>query len=366
MRLEFEYKRDKQEILEDSQECSCEKTITLGNSLLIKGNNFYGLGLLLKNKFKNKIDLVYIDPPFNTSQEFFVSNNRCSTISRSKCGVLAYNDNFTLDEYLAFMRERFVLIYELLSEEGSLYVHIDTKMGHYVKLLLDEIFGAENFRNDITRIKSNPKNFNRRAFGNEKDIILFYTKNHNKNIWNNVCVSLTEEEIIKRFPKMDANGRYTTIPLHAPGTTVSGVTGQPWRGISPPEGRHWRTDPKEFDYLDSQGLIEWSANGNPRIKKYVKDHKGKKVQDVWVYKDPQYPLYPTQKNQKMIEFIIKQSSRECGIVLDCFAGGGTTIYACENTNRKWIAIDESEQSIKTIRENLPFASIYEFIDLSKY
>ena len=194
-------------------------------------------------------------------------------------------------------------------------------------------------------------------------MILFYSKNKNQNIWNNICEELNNEEIEKRYNKLDKNGRYTTIPLHAPGETLNGTTGQEWRGMLPPEGRHWRTDPKEFDLLDKQGLIEWSSNGNPRIKKYAKDHKGKKIQDVWSYKDPQYPQYPTQKNQAMIEAIINQSSNENSIVLDCFAGGGTTMKACERTGRRWVGIDQSELSINTIRDNLTLLSDYYFLRL---
>lgn len=156
----------------------------------------------------------------------------------------------TEEEYLEFIRERLILLKELMSDEGSIYLHIDCKIGHYIKIIMDEVFGEDNYMNDITRVKSNPKNFYRKAYGNEKDMILVYRKSHN-NIWNDIKISLEDKEIIKRFPKIDANGRrYTTIPLHAPGETQNGVTGQPWNGIPVPEGRHWRTDPKEFDKLD--------------------------------------------------------------------------------------------------------------------
>lgn len=366
MELIFKGKRSKEEILADVNTHSFKNNkLNKENSFLINGENLYGLHFLIQNGYKSKIDLVYIDPPYNTNQSFVVSNNRNNSISKSRDGKVAYNDYFSLDEYLCFMHERLVLIHELLSEQGSLYLHIDTKMGHYTKLLLDEIFGIENYKNDITRIKSNPKNFNRTAYGNEKDMILFYAKNHNKNIWNNITIKLSNEEIEKRYPKMDKNGRYTTIPLHAPGVTIHGNTGIEWRGMQPPDGRHWRTDPKEFDILDANNMIEWSTNGNPRIKKYVKDHKGKKVQDIWKYKDPQHPIYPTQKNQSMLEFIIKQSSNQNSIILDCFVGGGTTLYACEKLNRKWIGIDKSELSIETIQNNLNIQTKYDLINLNK-
>lgn len=173
-------------------------------NLLIFGDNFSALSSLIHSGFSGKIDLIYIDPPYNTNQIFTISNDgRVSTISRSKSSdsIVAYSDNFTIEEYIEFMRERLFLMRELLSEQGSLYVHIDTKMGHYLKIILDEIFGIENFKNDISRIKSNPKNFSRKAFGNEKDMILFYVKNYKKNIFNNITQPLSNDEITSMFKK---------------------------------------------------------------------------------------------------------------------------------------------------------------------
>lgn len=360
MEISYENKKSISDILQRSKTLECGDTLPVESSMLIKGDNFKGMSFLLNNGYQGKVDLIYIDPPFNTNQRFLVSEERHQAVSAPRGGNLAYSDKYSPEEYLEFIRERLVLMHELLSDKGSLYFHIDTKMGHYCKLILDEIFGRENFRNDITRIKSNPKNFSRSAYGNEKDVILFYAKNAGKNIWNNITESLTEEEIEKRYTKKDANGYYTTIPLHAPGETSNGPTGQPWRGMMPPKGRHWRTDPKEFDKLDMQGLIEWSSTGNPRIKKYAKDHKGKKIQDIWTFKDPQYPIYPTQKNEDMIKRIIEQSSNENSVILDCFAGGGTTLVAAQKLERKWIGIDNSEESIKTIKSRLTDADFTEY------
>ena len=351
MELVYKNKKSFDSIIQQSKQYKFNENIVL--PLLIYGDNFKGLSSLLNSGFKGKIDLIYIDPPFNTKQKFFISDNRKNTISSEKNGYFAYADNYSIEDYLEFIRERIVLLHELLSNQGSLYFHIDTKIGHYCKLVLDEIFGKENFKNDITRIKSNPKNFSRTSYGNEKDMILFYAKNAKKNIWNNVTESLTDEELLRRYTKQDDKGYYTTIPLHAPGETKNGVTGKAWRGMLPPAGRHWRTNPEEFDKLDSQGMIEWSENGNPRIKKYAKEHKGKKIQDVWIYKDPQYPNYPTQKNEEMIKQIILQSSNIDSIILDCFAGGGTTLISAEKTGRKWIGIDNSIEAIKVIEKNIP-------------
>lgn len=148
--------------------------------LLFFGDNFHALSALLKSGYRERIDLIYIDPPYNTKQNFTVSDGRSSTISRTTYGITAYSDSRSMEEYLEFMRERLILMRELLSPRGSIYVHIDSKVGHYLKIIMDEVFGAENFKNDIARIKSNPKNFVRRAFGNEKDMILFYAKNAKK------------------------------------------------------------------------------------------------------------------------------------------------------------------------------------------
>lgn len=348
--LEFKNKKGISEII--SGISKNEPPILSENSMLIYDDNFNALKNLLLTK-KEKIDLVYIDPPFNTNQIFAISDTRVSTISRSKKGTVAYSDKMTKDEFLSFMYDRFVLIHELLSPEGSLYVHIDSKMAHYFKIMLDEIFGDENFKNDITRIKSNPKNFDRKAYGNLKDVILFYSKNYRKNIWNDVRIKLSPcDNIEKKFPKIDKNGRrYTTVPLHAPGQT-NGVTGQQWRGMYPPEGRHWRTTPVEFDKLDEAGLIEWSKMGNPRIIKYADEHKGKKIQDIWEFKDPQYPLYPTEKNMEMISLIVKQSSSPDSYVLDCFAGSGTTLLAAIKSGRKFIGIDNSPIAIDVIKRRI--------------
>ncbi|WP_432480758.1 site-specific DNA-methyltransferase [Moraxella sp. ZY200743] len=332
---------------------------------LFFGDNFRVLANLLNNGFKNKIDLIYIDPPYNTEQNFTLSFDRVSTISRSKTDILAYRDNWTTDEYLEFMRERLILMRELLSEQGSIYVHIDSKMGHYLKIIMDEVFGIENFKNDIARIKSNPKNFSRRAFGNEKDMILFYARNAKKNIFNQITVPLTDVEKQIMFEKIDENGRrYNTVPVHAPGETVNGDTGGLWRDMLPPKGRHWRCSPNELDELDKQGLIEWSRNGVPRIKKFADEHKGKKIQDIWRYKDPMYPDYPTQKNSEMLEMIIAQSSNPNSIVMDCFAGSGSFLKASAKLRRQWIGIDESDVAIQIIAMQLEHLT-YQFIDFNQ-
>ncbi|MGC8961706.1 MAG: DNA methyltransferase, partial [Candidatus Bathyarchaeia archaeon] len=296
------------------------------------------------------------DPPFSTNLEFRAGTSRTATISASRGDEIAYEDVLVGAEYLEFLRERLILLRELLADDGSIYVHIDWKMGHYVKVLMDEIFGQEHFINDITRIKCNPKNFERKGYGNIKDMILFYSKTSDY-IWNGSFQEYTREQIERLFPKVDNDGRrYTTNPLHAPGETKNGPTGKPWRGMLPPKGRHWRYPPEALEELDRKGLIEWSKTGNPRKKIFADEYLKKKTrrQDIWEFKDPAYPSYPTEKNLDMLKTIIEASSNPNDVVLDCFAGSGTTLVAAEMLGRRWIGVDNSpiamEASIKRLRK----------------
>ena len=161
---------------------------------------------------------------------------------------------------------------------------------------MDEVFGAENFRNYITRIKCNPKNFSQRGYGNIKDMILFYGKS-DRATWREARRPLSREQEARLFKSTGADGRrYTTVPLHAPGETTRGNKAKPWRGMVPPKGRHWRSATDVLEQLNRRGLIEWSASGVPRKKIYLDEGSGQKVQDIWEFKDPQRPSYPTEKN----------------------------------------------------------------------
>ena len=343
------------------------------NNILIHGDNLQGMQYLLDNGYAGKIDLVYIDPPFATGGNFMVSDGRASTISNSRKGEIAYSDILRGKDFIEFLRKRLILIRALLSDKGSLYLHIDYKIGHYVKVMLDEVFGIENFRNDITRIKCNPKNFNRIGYGNIKDMILFYTKTDTP-IWNEPRQPYTKQDIETLFTKIDSNGRrYTTVPIHAPGETSNGDSAQPFKGIYPPTGRHWRTNVATLEKWDEEGLIEWSENGNPRKKIYADTREGKRVQDIWEFKDPMYPVYPTEKNADLLDLIVRTSSNGDSIVMDCFAGSGTTLKTAERLGRQWIGMDKSSVAINVIKEKLQLetSNLFsqeqscEFIDLNE-
>ena len=296
----------------------------------------------------NAVDLIYIDPPFATSNEFRVGESTGSTMSAPKDWALAYSDTFTLDGYLEFLKPRIASARDTLSDSGSFYIHTDVKVGHYVKVLMDEIFGRQNFRNEITRIKCNPKNFERRGFGNIKDTILFYTKGSDY-IWNEPRVEPDMDAILARYNKVAIDGRhYTTTPLHAPGETQNGPTGQPWRGMLPPSGRHWVHPPSVLEQLDRDGLIEWSSKGNPRRIMFADDAivSGIRMQDVWTFKDPQRATYPTEKNLQLLETIVGASSNRDSVVMDLFCGSGTTLIAANHLGRGFIGIDQSDTAIR--------------------
>ncbi|MFO8056864.1 MAG: site-specific DNA-methyltransferase [bacterium] len=326
-----------------------------GISRLYHGDNLKILSELKKDReVFGKVRLVYIDPPFGTRQNFTFANGRHSTISRARGGENAYQDMLSGKEYLEFLRPRLSLLKDLLAEDGSIYVHIDCKAGHYVKVLMDEIFGENNFRNDITRIKCNPKNFKRNGYGNVKDMILFYSRGK-KPVWNPPTEPFLYEDLVRLFPKIDQEGnRYTTTPLHAPGETRDGPSGKKWKGMKPPPGRHWRYSPDVLSELDENGHIEWSSTGNPRKKKFADEAEaaGKYLQDVWVFKDPAYPSYPTEKNPEMLKVIVKASSNPGDLVLDCFCGSGTALAAANELGRQWIGIDASESAVTACQQKL--------------
>ena len=170
------------------------------------------------------VDLVYIDPPFATNTEFLIDSDRANAVSAS--GELAYADTLRGDDYLEQLGLRLEAIRRVMADDGSVYVHIDVKMEHHVRLLMDRVFGSRNFRNSVTRIKCNPKNFNRYSYGNIKDAILFYSVSPHRIKWHPQEEPLTEEDAVLRYPLVDDEGRrYTTTPLHAPGTTRNGPTG---------------------------------------------------------------------------------------------------------------------------------------------
>lgn len=358
MLLEYKSKKTLNEIVESVKSSNLSDNFSEHDNLLIKGDNLPILKTLIDLGYSKKIDLVYIDPPFATKNIFRKSEERSATISSSSDDEIAYIDDIVGEEFIEFLRERLILIKELMSDRSSIYLHTDYKIGHYVKIMMDEIFGMSNFRNDITRIKCNPKNFKRKGYGNIKDLILFYTKT-DQPIWNEPMMERADNEMERLFKKINKDGkRYTTTPLHAPGETKNGATGQLWKGKYPPKGRHWRYSPTVLDELEDRGLIEWSKNGVPRKIIFAEDMSRKRMQDIWEFKDSQKTEYPTQKNIELLQTIIQTSSNKDSLILDCFCGSGTTLVAANQYGRKWIGIDNSNQAIKTAQNRLDHSGLF--------
>lgn len=313
------------------------------HNLLCFGDNLLILASLLRDPtVRGHVRLVYIDPPYATSGVF-----------QSRNQVDAYADLLTGASYLEFVRQRLILLRELLADNGSIYVHLDDNMAFYVKVLMDEVFGASNFRNWITRKKCNPKNYTRKTFGNVADFLLFYTKTDSY-VWHRPLEGWTPERSAKEYQYVEERSgrRYKKVPIHAPGVR-NGETGQVWRGMLPPPGKHWQYTPKTLEEMDARGEIYWSPTGNPRRKVYLDESDGVPVQDIWLdlrdahNQNIEVTGYPTEKNPNLLSLLIEASSNPGDLVLDCFSGSGTTLAVASRLGRRWIGIDNSREAIAT-------------------
>jgi len=302
------------------------------NSFLL-ADNFYGLKKL-QDTYSGKVRLIYLDPPYGTGMEF-----------HSRSLEHAYKDVLGTASWVEMMRRRLILMRELLANDGSIYVHIGHQMLFHLKVIMDEVFGAGNFRNLISRRKCSSKNSTRKQYPNIHDYVLFYTKS-DKWLFNQPGVPATQEWIDKEYTKSDNKGRYKLVPIHAPGVR-NGETGMPWRGMEPPKGKHWQLKPSKLDVLDTNGEIHWSKNGNPRRKVYLTENKKVPITDHWAqYRDAHHQSklitgYPTEKNLDMLQMIVEASSNPGDIVLDPFCGSGTTVHAARTLGRNWLGIDQS-------------------------
>ncbi|OKH38443.1 restriction endonuclease subunit M [[Phormidium ambiguum] IAM M-71] len=338
-RLEYEGKTSTEEIF-NTPLAELHRILSVDKqpkNRLIYGDNLRVIRTLLDDAdITGKVGLIYIDPPYATGLNF-----------ESRKQTHAYHDFLDGADYLEFIRQRLILLRELLADHGSIYIHLDENMAFPVKVLMDEIFGAKNFRNWITRKKCNPKNYTRKQYGNISDYILFYTKSDDY-VWNQPFEAWTDVTTKKEYQYIEEEtGRlYKKVPIHAPGVR-KGETGKPWRGMLPPPGKHWQYPPKVLDEMDARSEIYWSPTGNPRRKVYFDNSKGIAVQDIWLeFKDAhnqniKITGYPTEKNSEMLKRIILASSNKGDLVLDAFLGSGTTVAVAEELEREWIGIDNS-------------------------
>lgn len=313
-----------------------------GDNRLYHDDNLPVLAALAQDEsVAGKVKLVYIDPPFATAASF-----------ESRKQKHAYDDHLVGPAFIEALRERLILIHRLLADDGSLYLHLDERMTFHMRVILDEIFGEKNFRNCITRKKCNPKNYTRKTYGNVADYILFYSKTDTY-IWNRPVEPWDDARVLKEYQYVDNQGRrYKKVPVHAPGVR-NGETGKPWRGKMPPPGKHWQYPPATLDEMDARGDIYWSPTGNPRRKIYLENSSGVPLQDIWMdmrdahNQNIHITGYPTEKNPALLARIIEASSNPGDLVMDCYAGSGTTLAVASSLGRRWIGVDRSDEAVKT-------------------
>jgi DNA modification methylase len=338
---------------------------------LVWGDKKYVLPSLLP-EFAGRVNLVYIDPPFDTGANFSFSavvppengddddDGVTFTKQPSMLEQKAYRDTWGrgLDSYLHWISEALQTIRELLAEDGSLYVHLDYHVAHYVKPVLDELFGSERFLNEIIWRRAFAHNDPARC-GMIHDNIFLYTKSSSYT-WNKVLQKPSKDYIEQFFDQYDEvrKERYARLPLDAPKHGDGGNLVYEWKGMWPSKNRTWANVKKNMEEFERQGRIHYPKKGMPRLKRYESEYEGTVLQDLWLdvnkihNQSPEQLHYPTQKPETLLERIIKSSSNEGDLVLDCFVGSGTTAAVAEKLNRKWIVCDLGRFSIHTTRKRL--------------
>lgn len=309
---------------------------------------------------RGMIDLIYIDPPYDSKADYRSKITLPGVDVELNPTVLeqtAYSDTWKdgTVSYLKMMYPRLVLMRELLSDKGSIYVHLDWHIGHYVKILMDEIFGKDKFVNEIVWQRTGAQN-NATSYGTNFDNILIYCKTKNY-IWNPQFSEYTAEDIQEYFKKEKETGKLYRLN-NPTGQGYQNQTRNFGKGnILPPANRHWSIEQKEIDRLLACNRIVFTKSGYPFIKKYIDELPGKNIQSIWTdcippRKSPELTGYQTQKPEKLLERIIKASSNEDSIVADFFAGSGTTGAVAEKLGRRWIMSDMGKPATMIMRKRL--------------
>lgn len=347
------------------------------------------------------VDLIYLDPPFKSDRNYNLiystmtglpvpeqaeafcdtwqmNTNKAELMERlprlmRDAGVDAVYLNFWMTwvqalqgaqmhllAYLYYMVERLLWMKPILKDTGSIYLHCDPSASHYIKVMMDGIFGHENFRNEIIWKRTSAHSSAKR-YGPIHDVILFYSKGDTFT-WNRQYQPHTQEYLASHYSKVTKDGRaYTLSDLTAAGVR-SGSSGQPWRGLDPTDkGNHWKFTIENLEKLDKQGRIYWSKKPGawPRYIRYLDEVKGTPLQDIWTDISPVNAKakerlgYPTQKPIALMKRIVGASSNPGDVIFDPFCGCGTTIYATQEVGqRTWIGCDIAILAVKLIREIL--------------
>ena len=319
------------------------KSIDQSENLLIKGNNLLALHCL-KHRYAGKVKLIYIDPPYNTENDSF-----------------RYNDSFNHSTWLTFMKNRLEIARELLSDDGAIFVQCDDNEQAYLKVLCDEIFRHKNFVNNVIwQKKYSPQN-DANWLSDNHDHILIYARN--KDIWRPNLL-LRSEEMDKRYknPDNDPRGNWKPGDLSAKRLTpkdVYPIITPSGREVFPPKGYSWRVSKEKLKKLIADNRIWFGPDGKsvPSIKRFLTDVKqGVTPMTIWLYQDVGHnqdakkeaknlgldSVFDTPKPEKLLQRIVQLSTNENDIVLDFFAGSGTTLAVAHKMGRRWIAVEQMD------------------------
>jgi DNA modification methylase len=314
---------------------------------LIFGDNLQVLKTLMEMKSRGDlrnadgsegIRLCYIDPPFATKREF-----------RGSRSQRAYRDKIEGAAFVEFLRRRLIFITEILAHDGTLYVHLDTKKVHYIKVILDELLGEGGFRNEIIWKRSDAHSDTIQGaqdYGRIHETILRYTRGTSA-VFNTQYLPLPDSTADSWYRNVDEDTgrRYNKADLTA--AKPGGDTSYEFNGVRPPTGRYWAYSKAKMEQFQREGRLVYAKSGRPYMKRYLDDSRGVSLQDLWtdigmlrgITADGERTGYPTQKPVALLQRIIETSSNPGDIVLDCFSGSGTTAVVAEQLGRRWIAVD---------------------------
>jgi site-specific DNA-methyltransferase (adenine-specific) len=350
---------------------------------------------ILREEIKDEsVDLVYLDPPFNSQARYNVLfKSPVENVTSAQVGAFldfwswhtgeaeaAYHEimvqvggptatfvsalRSALGEsdmmaYLVMMAVRLVELRRVLKPTGALYLHCDPTASHYLKILLDGIFGPERFHNEVIWKRTSAHNSAKR-WGPIHDTILFYSVS-DEFVWEEVHQPYDQEYIDAFFVHEEPDGRkWRRADLTGSGVR-NGESGKPWRGVAvSPKGRHWAVPHSDLDRLDGEGRIHWpqKQGGVPQRKRYVDELPGMPLQDLILDIKPVHNVgqerlgYPTQKPVALLDRIIRASTKPGHVILDPFCGCGTTVHAAQAAGRAWIGIDVSIHAIHVIEGRL--------------
>ena len=334
----------------------------LPGSCLIYGDNMLAIAAILSGNdveasMRGKVDLIYIDPPYDSRANYTTEVKLGIGVIQQKPTVIeqyAYSDTWKegSKSYLESIVPRLYLMKELLSDYGSLWVHLDWHVGHYVRVVLDEIFGKENFRNEVIW-KSASGHSDAELMGTTHNTIFVYSKGPQV-IWNKQYEPYTQDYLAGHFQKKDPDGRrFEDTDLTAAGLS-GGQFPYEWNG----HYKIWRCPISTMQKLHDEGKLYYTKSGIARSKRYLDESPGTPLADLWTdiprinSQAAERQSYDTQKPERLLERIIRAASNEGSIVADFYIGSGTTAAVAERLGRNWIATDLGKPACMITRKRL--------------